>query len=165
MKAVSVLLTVIIASSAWGKDLVLTAEQQNIVSGSLLGSWVLDKAMTKTLLGRTVDGERTLDVEAAPDILKQVPTKFRDFAQTKNLTIYLAGYLTLDGKLKAPFVLTSFHGNPYVFFWLERGGDPFGNSESFNVMLVKAKEQAHDRLYIGGDFSNEPFRAFTRKIK
>jgi len=47
------------------------------------------------------------------------------------------------------------------------GDNVFGNGESFNVMMVVAEETKNDLLFIGGDFNNQPFRAYRRvkKIK
>lgn len=44
-------------------------------------------------------------------------------------------------------------------------GDPFGNGESFNVMLAVAKDKQDDLLFVGGDFNNQPFSAFERSLK
>lgn len=77
------------------------------------------------------------------------------------MQIYLAGFVNLDGK-DCPFVLTHTRGNPHVVFWLEREGDPFGNGESFNVMLAVAQKKQNDLLFVGGDFNNQAFSAFER---
>ena len=77
------------------------------------------------------------------------------------MKVYLAGHLELNGK-KCPFVVTHVRGNPHVMFWLERDGDPFGNGESFNVMLAVAENKQDDLLFVGGDFNNQPFSAFER---
>ena len=69
--------------------------------------------------------------------------------------------MTLQGK-ENPFIVTTHHGNPHILFWLEQDGNPFGNGESFNVMLTVAKDKKNDLLFIGGDFNNQPFLAFQR---
>ncbi len=53
-------------------------------------------------------------------------------------------------------------GNPHIFYFRERGGDPYGDSESYNVMLAPAKDRENDLLSVGGDFNNQPFVANAR---
>ncbi|MEM7234718.1 MAG: hypothetical protein AAF517_21240, partial [Planctomycetota bacterium] len=92
-------------------------------------------------------------------VLERIPKKFMKFLDKK--TIYLAGIMTM-GSTECPFLCFENRGNPHVLFFLERGGDPLGNSESFNVMLARARDRQKDLLFIGGDFNNQPFRAFER---
>lgn len=100
---------------------------------------------------------------ADSDVKAKVPAKFLDAAKREGITIdiRLAGYMEMGGT-KHPFILATFHGNPHIFYFRERGGDPFGDSESFNVMLAPAKDRKNDLLFIGGDFNNQPFRAYAR---
>ena len=93
----------------------------------------------------------------------KIPARFLDAAKKEGIAIEvrLAGYLEMSGA-KHPFILTTFQGNPHVFYFRERGGDPYGDSESFNVMLAPAKERKNDLLFVGGDFNNQPFVAYAR---
>ncbi len=62
-----------------------------------------------------------------------------------------------------PFILIELFGNPHIVYFREREGDPMGDTESFNVMPASAKDKPNDLLFIGGDFSREPFAAYERK--
>ena len=59
--------------------------------------------------------------------------------------------------------LNEHHGNPYVFYFREKNGDPMGDGESFNLVIAPAKDRMKDMLFIGGDFNNQPFVAFGRQ--
>ena len=61
-----------------------------------------------------------------------------------------------------PFILTEFFGNPYLIYFRSKGNDPMGDTESFNLILAPAADPRNDLLFIGGDFNNQPFRAFMR---
>jgi hypothetical protein len=138
------------------------ATEHNVVASRLAGSWKLDPGLTERLRGE-VTGPGTMVFVADSDVKAKVPAKFLDAAKREGIAIEirLAGYLEMGG-IKHPFILATFHGNPHVFYFRERGGDPFGDSESFNVMLAPAKERKNDLLFVGGDFNNQPFRAYAR---
>jgi hypothetical protein len=77
------------------------------------------------------------------------------------LHVYAMGWMTAREK-KHPFFLTALNGNPHVVYFRERGGDPLGDAESFNVMLAVAEDRKDDLLFFGGDFNNQPFTALGR---
>ncbi len=157
------------------KSAALTLEkvEHNITAQRLVGTWVMDGATTERLVGERLKPNEWWFFEFASDasVLSKLPAKHVKKFQEMQLKFYLAGHLKLTRSdqpktpLKAPFVLTSVFGNPHIIMWFERGGDPFGNMESFMLLLVKAKDTANDLLYLGGDTSNDDFRAFTRKTK
>jgi len=76
----------------------------------------------------------------------------------------VAGMMTVkDMKTREHvFILIEHRGNPHVVWFRERGGDPLRDTESFNVMLAVGRERQNDLLFIGGDFNNQPFSAYTR---
>jgi hypothetical protein len=76
----------------------------------------------------------------------------------------MAGIMTRHNK-DYPFILTQLFGSPHIVYFRERDGDPMGDSESFNVMLAPAENKTNDLLFIGGDFNNQPFKAYERKQK
>ena len=155
------------ANAGIAAELTVEPDKENVVASRLEGGWQLHKDMTKRLTG---DVERQpgelpfkgkLAFESDPSIAGKIPDKYaRVFAERK-MKIYLAGYIKFAGNAH-PFVLMNIHGNPHVLFWLERDGDPFGNGESFNVMLAVAEDKQNDLLFVGGDFNNQPFSAFER---
>ena len=138
-------------------------QEQNVVASRLEGSWKLEPALTERLRGSARPGNRTMTFIIDKEVESKIPERFKEAAKREGITleIRLSGYLEMgDGKF--PFILTTFHGNPYIFYFRERGGDPFGDSESFNVMLAPAKDRKNDLLFTGGDFNGVPFHAFAR---
>ena len=80
------------------------------------------------------------------------------------MTVYMTGLAKgLWEDQEAPFFLTSLYGTPRVVWFRPRNGDPFGDVESFNVMLARGTERGDDLLFRGGDFNNQPFTAYKRK--
>jgi len=157
------------------KSSALTLEkvEHNITAQRLVGTWVMDRPATERLTGEKLKPNEGWVIEFAFDssMLSKVPAKHVKKFKDMQLKFYLAGHLTLTRgdkpktPLTVPFMLTSLFGNPHIVMWFERGGDPYGNTESFMLLLVKAKDTANDLLYLGGDTSNDDFRAFTRKTK
>ncbi len=138
------------------------AAEQNVVASRLAGSWKLEPTLTERLTGRATAADAIV-VVADAEVEKKIPAKFWEAAKKEGFTleVRMAGYIEMRGA-KFPFILSAIHGNPHLFYFRERAGDPFGDSESFNLALVPAKEQKNDLLFIGGDFNNQPFRAFAR---
>ena len=56
------------------------------------------------------------------------------------------------------FVLNSLSGNPPLIYW----EDDMTDTESFNMMLARADDRNNDLLFIGGDFNNKDFTAWSR---
>ncbi|MCI0358330.1 MAG: hypothetical protein L0211_07600 [Planctomycetaceae bacterium] len=141
----------------------IRTQEQNVVASRLAGSWKLEPALTERLTGKATALDTTLVFVADPEVKKKVPARFIEAAKKEGITIEvrMAGYLEIRGA-KYPFILAAFQGNPHVFYFRERGGDPFGDSESFNVMLAPAKDRKNDLLFVGGDFNNQPFSAYSR---
>jgi hypothetical protein len=137
--------------------------EQNVVASRLAGSWKLEPALTERLTGRVAAPGDAIVVVADSEVEKKVPAKFWEAAKKEGFTldVRMAGYIEMRGA-KYPFILSSIHGNPHLIYFRERGGDPFGDSESFNLALVPAKEEKNDLLFVGGDFNNQPFRAYAR---
>lgn len=137
-------------------ELQVRSDKENVVASRLVGQWEPDAELTKRLGG---NAEGTIAFKSDPTVATKVPAKYEKFLKDK--AIFLAGTMTFGGK-NQPFVLIEMKGNPYVAWFREQGGDPFGDAESFNVMLAVAKETANDLLFVGGDFNNQPFAAYKR---
>lgn len=131
-------------------------DANNVVSSRLEGTWVPHEELTKHLEGRA-PGPVTF--RSDPKIAAKIPARYEKFL--KGRQVYMAGEVTFGGKTH-PFILVEHRGNPHVVWFRERGGDPLGDAESFNVMLAVAKQQQNDLLFIGGDFNNQPFAAYHR---
>ena len=148
-------------------ELTVETDKENVVASRLEGGWHLHNDLTKRLTGDAEPqpgelpfrGQMRFDSDQS--VAGKVPGKYARVLTERKMKIYMAGYITSAGKAY-PFVLTNIHGNPHVLFWLERDGDPFGNVESFNIMLTVAKDKQNDLLFVGGDFNNQPFSAFER---
>ena len=151
--------------------------KENVVASRLQGTWVADADITKRLGGHRQSRELTFtfDWSAIPD---EAFAKLGKAAAGKGmrLTVYAAGkvvglstHTSPDARSDAagdhgtPFFLTSLYGTPRIIWFREKNGDPFGDSESFNVMLAVGAERKSDLLFRGGDFNNQPFTTYRRK--
>jgi hypothetical protein len=148
----------------------LNKDKQNVVSSRLAGSWKMNKELTIKLYGNDkVVGENAMsevsfevDDEVFNLFLKaKLADQMTEEQKAKMPAFYQAGWMRF-AKQKCPYFLTEMSGNPVIIFFLKRDGDIFGNGESFNVMLAVAKDTKNDALFIGGDFNNQPFRAYSR---
>jgi hypothetical protein len=146
-------------------DLEVTNDPENVVGSRLEGDWEVDLELTKRLTGKEkVRGENPMDLvsfESADGVVERIPQKYKDFLSKDEVKVYMSGWMNF-GDNRCPFILVSMSGNPHVFFFLKEGEDEFGNGESFNVMLAVGKGRKDDLLFIGGDFNNQPFSAYTR---
>ncbi|HLP11624.1 MAG TPA: hypothetical protein VK177_06785 [Flavobacteriales bacterium] len=166
-------------TNAQNNELIYTYDKQNVVASKLIGTWKIDVALT-TLLLKTDDKENTdlrdkkqkKEKEKTP--LEQLTIEFTkdttvvgtlpplEKNQEAGLAVYLSGYLTVKEK-KYPFILVEHRGNMQVVWYRERDGNPLRDTESFIVTIAAAKEKYNDLLFIGGDFNNQPFKAFKRE--
>jgi hypothetical protein len=151
-----VFLTAVVCVNTGQAQLKVQPEKENVVASKLDGSWEPEGELTRRLSGTTL-GKLSFKSDAA--IAAKIPAMYEKFLQEKQ--IYMAGVLTLRDK-EHPFVLIEHKGNPHVVYFCERDGDPFGDAESFNMMLAVAKDKQNDLLFIGGDFNNQPFAAYGR---
>lgn len=144
-------------------ELKVAPDKENVVASRLVGDWDRDATLTKRLTGNEKSASPEVRFTSDPNVASKLPMKFEKFFANKR--IFLSGVLTFGGDKPHdhPFVLIENSGNPHVVWFRERGGDPLGDAESFNVMLAPGKEPQNDLLFIGGDFNNQPFAAFTRR--
>lgn len=164
-------------------------DKENLLATHLEGEWKLESTLSKKLTGRDqfqtrfafksdlavaakiptkyeelFAGEKPKDIERRKAL--KLPLKGPDDAAEKyeafwqGTRIYMAGVMTRDG-VEYPFVLAIHSGNPLLVYFRPRNNVPLGDSESFKLFVVPAKEKANDLLFIGGD-SNEPFSAYER---
>ena len=149
-------------------------DKENVVASRLEGTWKVEKALAERLTGKAAPIATGISFSSDPAVAAGIPEKYAKFFIEKKMQIYMAGTMQFekeasiegnvaDAATKLPFVLTTLRGNPHILFWLEKDGEEFGDSESFNVMLAVAKDKKNDLLFIGGDFNNQPFSAFGRK--
>jgi hypothetical protein len=131
-------------------------DKENVVASQIEGAWVPDVNVSERL-GSKPRGQIAFKTDSSR--IQEIPSKFDRFLRGKQ--IYVCGTMTQD-KVDTLFILIEHKGNPHLVYFREQDGDPFGDSESFNVMLARAKDQANDLLFVGGDFNNQPFVAFRR---
>lgn len=151
----------LVVTAITAEELKVEPDKENVVASRLEGNWQTVESLTQRLTGNVTSRPTSLAFKSDPAVAGLVPDKYANVFAQRGMKIYLAGYVAIDGK-GHPFVVTHVHGNAHVLFWLERNGDPFGNGESFNVMLAVAKDKQQDLLFVGGDFNNQPFSAFER---
>ena len=149
------------ANAVAAAELSVEPDKENVVASRLEGTWIQHVELSIRLKGKTLPRYKKISFKSDSSVTGKIPEKHVKFFTERKLKIYLAGYVNIRGK-DYPFVLTNVHGNPHVICWLERDGDPFGNLESFNLMLASAKDKKNDLLFTGGDFNNTAFLAFER---
>jgi hypothetical protein len=137
-------------------------DENNVTQDRLEGVWVVD-AELRERMGVKVDD---VEVEFIADdsFLADIPAKYDAFLKEKQ--VFEAGRVVWrkNGRPSSyPYLLTTHAGNPHLITFREKDGDPFGDGESCNLVVVPAKESKDDLLFVGGDFDNESFRAFHRK--
>lgn len=177
------LITLLLTSYAFyangqNKALKYTYSKQNVVSSKLIGSWKLD-LHTSTLLAKNEEHDQLdlrdkkqkkerdkqpiseIQIEFSLDttIIATIPDQYNTFLENK--TIYGAGIMTMKDQ-KFPYILVEHFGNMQIVWFRERDGKAMGDSESFIVTIATAKDKLNDILYLGGDFNNQPFKAFKR---
>lgn len=138
--------------------------RENVVASRLAGTWQLDSELTRRMGGFETRSLQELtfhlDWSVIPD---EVFDKLGERLGGISLTIYAAGLATVGGQDKpVPFFLTAVYGTPRIVWFRERNGDPFGDMESFNLMVAVGRERKDDLLFRGGDFNNQPFTAYKR---
>lgn len=168
----------LIKASAQNTNPVYKYNKQNVVASKLIGTWKLDVSMT-TNLCKTEDKdqmdlrdkkskkekekqptqEMTIEIKADSTVVQTIPASYNEIL--KNKEIYLAGTFTMKDK-KYPFILIELEGNMQLVWFRERDGASMGDSESFIVTIAAAKDKTNDLLFTGGDFNNQPFKAFKR---
>lgn len=136
--------------------------KENVVATQLIGEWEFDADINE-MLGLEPNAtalNATVRFEEDPRVLDNIPEKHtKGFLKDK--TVYLSGRMK-NSQEDWPFILIEHNGNPHVIIFLPSQGDPYGNGESFNLMMVRGADKSRDRLFIGGDFNNQPFAAFKR---
>lgn len=160
----AVALSVSTAVIAWAA-LRVEPDKENVVASRLEGKWKLNAELT----ARLFDAQRaesmskdSYEFRPDPTVAATVPEKYSEFFKDKQ--VYMAGTFksSRGGGQEQPFILVSHKGNPHLVYFRPKGEDPMGDAESFNLVIVPAKDRANDLLFVGGDFNNQPFAAYDR---
>ena len=153
------LIVVVCLGAGVGDGITLKRDKENVVASELEGSWRIHTELSSRLWGS--DKSKRGDVitfRADPAVAALVPERLADCMAGNE--VFMAGFMTRRDK-EHHFLLTSYHGNPYVVWAEVEERGPFANVESWNVMLAKGNGDT-DLLFIGGDFNNQPFDAYER---
>lgn len=153
-KSISLLLLLAFTLSAYSQKetpLKYTFNKKNVVASAIDGTW------------KSEEEGFTILFEKDTSVLSLIPEKFhKNFAGE---IIYHAGFMiipTEEQELKAPFILITVHGNSQMIFFKKYYDEPYGDSESFNVFIIKGKTKETDRLFIGDDSVNREFAEYVR---
>lgn len=127
--------------------------EQNVVASVIDGHWKEKK----------VKYDYQFKFSNDTTVLKIISKKY--YKMLSNYKIYHAGYMEFkngDQVKIHPYFLTEMNGNPHLMYFRERDGNPIGDAESFNLFIAKGESRKDDRLFVGGDFNNQPFFEFER---
>jgi len=138
----------------------VTPDPESIVANRLVGQWAIDGPLSKRLSGKSKAKIKTLAFESDASVAGRLPARLHGKLKSP---IYLAGWMTINGSHRFPFILVNWSGSPKVIFFEGTEADPFNDAESFYLMLAQAKEPKSDLLFVGGDFARESFIGFTRR--
>jgi hypothetical protein len=147
-------------------------DPQHVVASRLVGEWEPNAVLTTRLGGRALAGgapgsdDRVggrVVFKSDSSVAGRIPAAMATvmLREEPALQVYLAGTVTFGGR-DHPFLLITIKGNTQMLYFRPRGGDPYGDGESFILSLAPAKEPMNDLLFIGGDFNNQPFSAYQR---
>jgi len=135
-------------------------DKLHVVSNRLEGDWKAMPDLTKRFKGGWL---HPISFHSDPSVVGKLS---KEFAQKlKGERIYLAGNMTWGPRKIYPFFLITSHGNPTLVYLREKGDDPFGDMESFLILLVVGKDGANDILFIGPESIAIPrgFSAYERR--
>jgi hypothetical protein len=158
------LTAVALAAPTLVRELRVQPDKNQVVSSRLAGAWEPDPALGERL-GTKAHMER---LEFTPDesVLATIPAEL-----TEKITadrIYQAGVLRFVEKgeeRRMPYLLIVRGGNSMVCMYPSRGGQGLDDGESMLLTVVPARDTVADLLFLGGDFNNEPFKAYRRVAK
>jgi hypothetical protein len=127
-------------------------DNDNVVANRLPGKWELDRTLSSRLqkTGRGIDA---LEFTADDKAVRLIPNEYKRLFQGKST--YLAGMMTLRDE-QYPYILIELHGGPHLVWFQHRGG------EWVKLFVAAAEQRDNDLMFLGGNFSNQPFCAFRR---
>lgn len=143
----------VITYAQTSKLLKVQYNKNNVVASAMDGKWK-DKSNKNAS-----DIQFTNDTTALVLISKAY---YKDFLTFK---IYHAGFMKFtkgDKVNNYPYLLTEMNGNPQIFYFREKKGNPVGDGESFILFIAIGESKPLDKLFVGGDFNNQSFTEFLR---
>lgn len=142
-----------VAHGAPADSVAVAYDNDNVVANRLAGKWELDRTLSSRLQ-KTDRGIDALEFSVDEKAVAKIPDDYKKLFQGKST--YLAGMMGLRGK-QYPFILIELHGNPHLVWFQERGG------EWVKLFIAVAEDRNNDLMFLGGNFSNQPFCAFHRE--
>jgi hypothetical protein len=138
-------------------------DENNVTAGRLEGTWEPDPEVCKRLgvKDHGVRIEFTQDDSFLDAIPEEVQEAIEDFPMYESGRVI---YHRPSGPQSFPYLLTNLAGNPHLIMFRERDGVALGDIESMNLMVIPGKTSSEDILFTGGDFNNEPFKAYRREL-
>ncbi len=170
--AVALLLPLFLSASSPQEakaTLSLQDAKSSVIAKYLPGEWESDKDVTERLGKRHAKMQLSIkdDPSALEQLNKELPSKLVE--AISEYPLWGVGHCTWrkDGVTiaESPYLLAEVKGNYYMVVFRERDGNPVGDSESGLVSFALGKDRTRDLLFMGGDFPNEPYRAFHRVQK
>lgn len=131
--------------------------KSNKISKRLEGTWTIDNIITKRLI--STQQKEIITFKSDESVKDQIPNKYKKILANKK--VYMVGSMSFTTK-QYPFLLVQIKGNPYVIYFRSNNNGVINDAESFNIMLVDAKDKKNDILFCGGDFNNRAFKAYFR---
>ncbi len=131
----------------------------NVTASRLLGQWTVNVELTTRLKPSANTRKDTIEFILDSTAIKSIPEENLEYV--KNKTIYLSGYFILKNK-KHPFLLTESDGNTHLVYYRDNNGVKNADGESFILFIGVSNDKKNDLLLTGGDFNNQPFKAWDR---
>ena len=156
----AVLFSLSLSAQEAGNGLQVKPDPNCVVANGLPGVWLPDAALAERLGSKAAAARLEFRTDAT--VLAKIPAAIA--GKLKDQPILLAGMLK-KGDSEHVCLLTVRSGNPTVVWFRERGGDPCGDAESWNVMVVRAGAKPADLLFVGGDHDNQAFAGYAREDK
>jgi RNA polymerase sigma factor (sigma-70 family) len=142
--------------------LAVAPSPQNAVGHGLIGTWVWDAELNKTLGSIGVAGT-TLTFTRDDAVADEVPEAHRRIFEGKR--IYLAGRIRTPTNAAFRFLLIEHLGNPLLVYFVPKPGDDWHCEEAVTAALASGAKPELDRLFLTPfeDGRTLPAGAFRRK--
>ena len=148
-------------------------DPQCVVASELMGTWVVDNALTLRVSGWEQKKVSELVFRESEEARKRMQLYLENFLESieedrdypaiaRALTsVYLVGEMEVTGEGESyvfDFMVVAWRGNTAVLLY-DRGND----IERVNVAIARNLDGDNDLLIIGGDQNNQSFEVFKRK--
>lgn len=163
-------------------DVTFVSFDRHAASVDIWGTWVLDKEITartspdtKAESYKGVEWVFEKDAESTARIKEQLPKILAVVKQGKPKNypgikrglqeVYATGKLSINKpkrQMRGDFALIIYFGEPCILILRKKRNGKY-DWESVYYRFIYDSDSDNDFLFLGGDFLNEPFRAYKRK--